>query len=178
MAKPGLTEAETYAIRAMLDEGLSVNKIATKLRRSNSVVTKFIKEKLPNAAALQDKTRDYLTPEVESYIYNKLLDSQLEPVDARASIQIAKNHLKEPVALEQADMVVSWCLRRVNPGSMFQKRTEGGKKGVTVMTPGASEVLDSLRHNRKTKNTDDHIFKQEHAVPKIQEDEDINLQEL
>ncbi len=167
-----LTETEKWAITAMVEAGLSVTKIANKTARSETVVRKYIDENLKEVRETISRDEGYVSREVEKYVYEQLLTKGLTEQDAMSSIKIAKGKLTETIQMERADLLVASCLRLVNPKKLFTNQSMGGRKGVTVMQAGASELLDHLRKNRKpSKNVDDHIYKQEHSVRREVDDE-------
>jgi len=167
-----LTETEKWAITAMVEAGLSVTKIANKTARSETVVRKYIDENLSNVRELNAKENGFVPKDVEKAVYDKLIEQGMPKMDALSCIKYIKGKLTEPANLGHVDYLVGVALKRINPGSLLTRKSEGGRKGIAIMNSTASETMDEIRRTRITsKNVDDHIFRQEHAVPKGLENE-------
>jgi predicted transcriptional regulator len=167
-----LTECEKWAITAMVEAGLSITKIANKTARSETVVRKYIDENLSNVRELNAKENGFIPKDVEKAVYDKLLEGGMAKMDAVACIKYMKSKLTEPTNLGHVDYLVGVAQKKINPGALLTRQSEGGRKGVVIMNKVASENMDKIRAARITnKNVDDHIFRQEHAAPKGLENE-------
>lgn len=167
-----LTNVEKYAIQGLLSQNLSIGAIATKIGRSDTLVRKYVDEELSEFKKLIEEESGHLPKDVEKAVYDKLLSIGMDKLNATSCIKYVRSKLTETVTMDKVDHIVNACLKRVNVRSLFITKGEGGRKGVTVMTSGAGQVLDDRRQNRTVRNVDDHIFKQEHAIPKgLEEDE-------
>ncbi len=161
-----LTNVEKYAIKQLMSEGLSIGTIATKISRSDTLVRKYVEQELGQFKELVDEETGHLPKDVAKAVYDKLIEQGMEKVDAVACIKFVRSKLTETATMDHVGYIVGKCLGKVNIRSMFITQGEGGRKGVAVMTPGAGEVLDEIKKNRGVRHVSDHIFKQEHAIPK------------
>ncbi len=162
-----LTDVEKWAIKGMMESGLSIGKIATKMGRSDTLVRGYVDDDLSQLKQLIDEEEGNLPKDVAEAVFNKLVESGLEKIDAVSCINFVRSKLTEPANIGHVDYIVARCLKKTNIRAMFVTNAEGGRKGIAVMTKAASEQLDEVRKNRKaSRNVDDHIFKQEHAIPK------------
>ncbi len=162
----GLTNTEKWAIKGMLEAGYSIGKIATQMARSDTVVRKYVEEELSQLKELLDEEAGNLPKDVAKAVYDKLLENGMEKMDALSCINYVRSKLTEAATMEHVGYIVDKCLKKTNIRSMFVTKAEGGRGGIAVMTPGAGQVLDERKQSRSVRNVDDHIFKQEHAIPK------------
>lgn len=161
-----LTNVEKYAIQGLISKGMSIGQIAVKIARSDTLVRKYVDEELSQLKELVDEDLGYLPKDVAKAVYDGLLEHGMDKVDAVSCIDYIRSKLTETATMDHVGFIIDKCLKKTNIRSMFVRKAEGGREGIAVMNKGTSEVLDELRKNRKSKNMDDCIFKQEHAIPK------------
>ena len=160
---PALTDMEKYAIRAMLEDGLTIAKIAAKTRRSESLVRKYIDNDLKTTEQFLEKDKDMVPPEVEKEVLKSLIGAGLTEFDAQSVINVVKKKFTKPVTIDDVEAMYKYCLNHKTPKDLFITKSEGGRKGIAVMTKGASDKMDAIRANRKPRDLSGHIFRQEDA---------------
>ncbi len=159
-----LTEVEKFAIQAMLEQEMSVSRIAVKVGRAESTVTKFIKEELANLSSFIEDDQGFLPPAVEKLLLKRLLDGGLSKMDAVGTVNRVKGKLQSAVTLEQIDGLYHVALRHTSPKDLIVTEGQGGQKGVAIMTAGGSGRGDAIRETRRPRDLSGHIFRQEDAI--------------
>jgi predicted transcriptional regulator len=158
-----LTISERYAVRAMLEDRMSVNKIAETLGRSNNVVKKYIDKELKNVAEFIDSEQELMPEEVAEAAIKQLVEAGYSEFDATACISRIKKRITKTVSMGDLDAIVRWADTHKSPKESFVTKTDKGRKGFAIMTEASSEVLDGLKAKRAQRHVADHIFKQEDA---------------
>jgi hypothetical protein len=161
-----LTDVEKFAIQGMLEQSMSVTKIATKLRRSDSVVRKFIDENLKNTETFIDNEEGFMPADVEKALHKRLLQAGLAEMDAKSTIKRMKGKMTKKVEMSDAniDGLVRIALGMASVKDLLITKAQGGQKGVAIMTEGASQRFDDISGKRRPRDVKDHIFRQEDAI--------------
>ena len=154
-----LNRSEKYSIVGMLADNLSVKDMSKHLGRSQACIKKYIENELSNTAQLVEETKDKIDPEVAEKVINTLVANGMKEFDAQSSLNRVRMKLINPC--NNVDELITYCARLVSPKDMMITKAAGGRKGVAVMTQGASMKMDDLKNkpptNRVARNA---IYKQ------------------
>lgn len=159
-----ITVAERHAIRSMLEDKLPISKIATLIKRSESLVRKYVQTELQNTMEFMDADSPLISEATEKLLYKRLSEAGMKEFDVASSINHCKKKLKEPVGIEQIDALVSYCINHKTPKELMITSTEGRNKGVAVMTQAASQRIEDEKAHRSSRIDDSCIFRQEDSV--------------
>lgn len=179
-----LTSAEKYAIKGMINDGVSVKKMALHLRRTERFIQKYIDTEL-NIETKEIQTLDEnaelavntpkripkISKEVFTSAFEKLVANGIPELDAFASLTRLKKKLKEPTS--NVDAIVRYCENHLGPKNLMLSKSGSGKKlGATIMTHAASAMGDDVKESRANRDPSTYIFKQPDRATLFGEDED------
>ena len=179
MAKSGrLSASDKYTIVGAMQDGKSPQEIATMIGKSVAAVEKHIKaQNIPiNKEVKSNRFRvrdedvqqvqevetfdEYATPKIRGEVKKMLVDGGVTEQDASKLISkvleqaadVDKKFTK-PFDLYKA------CIKKMRAGNFMNKKTAGGKGGVSVMTPAASERIDDARKGVRRQNLNENIHR-------------------
>lgn len=162
-----LSAAEKFAIKGMIAEGIELKKMALHLGRTQEYIQKYIdKEELQNTTTSIEvvsttEEENFITEATKDKVFRRLCQEGLSDQDAASALKrlILKFKRKLTEAEENnIDMLCTVARRDINPKDMFVTKTESKKKGVTIMTHGASGKVDDLKGKPRKSISQPHIF--------------------
>lgn len=72
-----------------------------------------------------------------------------------AALKVAEKTHK---IFDKEDDLYAACLKRINTGSLMIKKSQGGREGVCIMTPGASAKVDSRKQSTVSRSARGNIY--------------------
>jgi len=186
MKKGKLSDSEKFEIKGRLDGNMdlsdkeAIEAVASAMDRSVRVVTTYLKELeaqqvfsaapeekvkvkatvLPDRAVVKEEAKKEEGPVVSKEIYDAatqlILAQGFDKVETKKLLKRAVGKLKK--SPKDANYLVGLALRGINAGNLMGKRTRGGERGVSIMTPAASMRTESGRGKAFSRGASGNIF--------------------
>ena len=177
MAKGRLSNVEKYAIQGMVGQDATVAEIASELGRSEKTVENYVNNELDRLHSMsaeiqlrqaedEEVAKKSSTDEsVIKKVVRRLLQAGLTEMDAQRVMNsaLARAEKKNKVygGEKAVDLLYNDCIGRMTASQFMIKKSQGGREGVAIMTPGASQKGDGAskrNRNQTTRSSKGNLF--------------------
>lgn len=147
-----LTEIEKYAILYMIDQEMSLDQIKKKLDRGpgSVVVEKYLDE-------ITDKA-NVVEPQVFKKALQRLESVGIPQDRGRDLLKRVLRRVEDKTKLT-TDQLFNAGVKSIGAAELIKNRTDGGKTGVSVMTPEAAAIKSSNKQTSNEIHRPSHIFR-------------------
>lgn len=164
MTKGRFSEVEKMAMLHLVSEGLGVDEIAEKLGRRPSTIQKHMPEIKPDTKVEVEVEEDVFVIDDSHLekVKKDLIKAGVTNSDSDIVIQKTVDKAKEKGKVYKGanahKAFYADCIKNMRAGNFMIKKTQGGREGVAIMTPAASQKSDSSRGSRLSRKAEGNLF--------------------